>query len=117
VRHEQGAVHAADGYARATGRPAAVVVTSGPGATNTVTGIANAYMDSIPMVVFTAQVDTHVIGTDAFQESDITGITLPITKHNYLVHDSADIPRVVKEAVYIATTGRPALCSSTCRSM
>ncbi|MCE5203306.1 MAG: biosynthetic-type acetolactate synthase large subunit [Actinomycetia bacterium] len=107
VRHEQGAVHAADGYARATGRPAAVVVTSGPGATNTVTGIANAYMDSIPMVVFTAQVDTHVIGTDAFQESDITGITLPITKHNYLVHDSADIPRVVKEAVYIATTGRP----------
>ncbi|MGB4592927.1 MAG: biosynthetic-type acetolactate synthase large subunit [Coriobacteriia bacterium] len=108
VRHEQAAVHAADGYARVTGKPAAVIVTSGPGATNTVTGIANAYMDSIPMVVITAQVATHVIGTDAFQESDITGITLPITKHNYLVKDSADIPRVVKEAYHIATTGRPA---------
>ncbi|MHB1340828.1 MAG: biosynthetic-type acetolactate synthase large subunit [Coriobacteriia bacterium] len=107
VRHEQAAVHAADGYARATGKPAAVIVTSGPGATNTVTGIANAYMDSVPMVVITAQVATHVIGTDAFQESDITGITLPITKHNYLVSDPEDLPGVIKEAFHIATTGRP----------
>ncbi|TLM79763.1 MAG: biosynthetic-type acetolactate synthase large subunit [Actinobacteria bacterium] len=106
-RHEQGAVHAADGYARATGRVAPVVVTSGPGATNTVTGIANAYMDSIPLVVFTAQVATAVIGTDAFQESDITGITMPITKHNYLVTESEDLPDVVAEAFHIATTGRP----------
>jgi len=107
TRHEQGAVHAADGYARVTGKPAAVVVTSGPGATNTVTGIANAYMDSIPMVIITAQVNTRVIGTDAFQESDITGITIPITKHNYLVKDPAEIPEVIKEAVHIASTGRP----------
>jgi acetolactate synthase-1/2/3 large subunit len=106
-RHEQGATHMADGYARATGRVAPVIVTSGPGATNTVTGIANAYMDSIPMVVFTAQVATHVIGTDAFQESDITGITIPITKHNYLVKDPAELPEVIKEAFLIATTGRP----------
>ena len=106
-RHEQGAVHMADGYARVTGRPAAVIVTSGPGATNTVTGIANAYMDSIPMVVFTAQVATPVIGTDAFQESDITGITLPITKHNYLVKDANDLPDVIAEAFHIASTGRP----------
>ncbi len=107
VRHEQGAVHAADGYARATGRPGVVIVTSGPGATNTVTGIANAYMDSIPLVVFTGQVATSVIGTDAFQESDITGITMPITKHNYLVKDAAELPHVIKEAFHIATTGRP----------
>jgi acetolactate synthase-1/2/3 large subunit len=107
VRHEQAAVHAADGYARVTGKPAAVIVTSGPGATNTVTGIANAFMDSIPLVVFTAQVATHVIGTDAFQESDMTGITIPITKHNYLVKESADLPEVIKEAFHIATTGRP----------
>ena len=107
VRHEQAAVHAADGYARVTGRPAAVIVTSGPGATNTVTGIANAFMDSIPMVVITAQVATHVIGTDAFQESDMTGITIPITKHNYLVKTSTELPEVVKEAFHIATTGRP----------
>ncbi len=106
-RHEQAAVHAADGYARATGRVAPVLVTSGPGATNTITGLANAYMDSIPMVVFTAQVSQAVLGTDAFQESDITGITLPITKHNYLVKDAADIPEVIKEAFHIATTGRP----------
>ncbi len=106
-RHEQGAVHMADGYARVTGKVAPVLVTSGPGAVNTVTGIANAYMDSIPMVVFTAQVATHVIGTDAFQESDITGITMPITKHNYLVKDPAEIPEVIKEAFHIATTGRP----------
>src|SRR5512139_2534292 len=84
-RHEQGAVHMADGYARVTGRPGVALVTSGPGASNTITGIANAYMDSIPIVVITAQVATSVIGTDAFQEIDITGITVPITKHNYLV--------------------------------
>ena len=106
-RHEQGAVHMADGYARATGEVAPVLVTSGPGAVNTVTGIANAYMDSIPMVVFTAQVATHVIGTDAFQESDITGITMPITKHNYLVKDPAEIPQVIREAFHIARSGRP----------
>jgi len=107
VRHEQGAVHAADGYARVTGKPGVVLVTSGPGATNTVTGIANAYMDSIPLVVLTGQVATPVIGTDAFQESDITGITLPITKHNYLVKNAAELPEVIKEAFHIATTGRP----------
>jgi len=106
-RHEQGAVHMADGYARATGKVAPVLVTSGPGATNTVTGLANAYMDSIPMVVFTAQVATSVIGTDAFQEADMTGITLPVTKHNYLVKDVNELPEVVKEAFHIATTGRP----------
>ncbi len=106
-RHEQGLVHMADGYARATGRVAPALVTSGPGATNTVTGIANAYMDSIPLVVFTAQVSTAVIGTDAFQESDITGITLPITKHNYLVKNPSELPEVIKEAFHIATTGRP----------
>jgi acetolactate synthase-1/2/3 large subunit len=106
-RHEQGAVHAADGYARVTGRPGVALVTSGPGATNTVTGIANAYMDSIPLVVFTGQVATPVIGTDAFQESDITGITIPVTKHNYLVKDPAELPEVIKEAFHIATTGRP----------
>jgi len=106
-RHEQGAVHAADGYARVTGRIAPALVTSGPGATNTITGLANAYMDSIPMVVFTAQVSHAVLGTDAFQESDITGITLPITKHSYLVHDAAELPEVIKEAFHIATTGRP----------
>ena len=107
VRHEQAAVHAADGYARVTGKPCAVIVTSGPGATNTITGIANAFMDSIPMVVFTAQVATHVIGTDAFQESDMTGITIPITKHNYLVKTTAELPGVIKEAYHIASTGRP----------
>lgn len=107
TRHEQGAAHAADGYARVTGRPGVVIVTSGPGAANTVTGIANAYMDSIPLVVITGQVATHVLGTDAFQETDITGITIPITKHNYLVHDPADIPEVMAEAFHIASTGRP----------
>jgi len=106
-RHEQGAMHMGDGYARATGRVAPVIVTSGPGATNTVTGLANAYMDSIPMVVFTAQVSQAVLGTDAFQESDITGITLPITKHNYLLTHSDDVATVIKEAFHIATTGRP----------
>jgi acetolactate synthase-1/2/3 large subunit len=107
TRHEQGATHMADGYARVTGRPGVVLVTSGPGANNTVTGIANAYMDSIPMVVFTGQVATHVLGTDAFQETDITGVTLPITKHNYLVKDTRELPEVIKEAFHIATTGRP----------
>ncbi|MEI8345330.1 MAG: biosynthetic-type acetolactate synthase large subunit [Candidatus Omnitrophota bacterium] len=107
VRHEQGAVHMAEGYTRACGKPGAVIVTSGPGATNTVTGIADAYMDSIPMVVLTGQVKTHLIGNDAFQEADITGITRPITKYNYLVKDIKDLPRVIKEAFYIATHGRP----------
>ncbi len=107
VRHEQGAAHAADGYARVTGRPGVAWATSGPGATNLVTGIATAQMDSIPMVVITGQVPRAAIGSDAFQETDTTGITLPITKHNYLVMDAADIPRVIKEAFYIASTGRP----------
>lgn len=107
TRHEQGATHAAEGYAKATGKPGVVLVTSGPGATNTVTGIADAYMDSIPIVVFTGQVATKLIGNDAFQEADIVGITRPITKHNYLVKDVRDLARAIKEAFYIATTGRP----------
>ncbi len=106
-RHEQGAVHAADGYARASGRVGVALVTSGPGATNTVTGIATACMDSIPIVVFSGQVSTNLIGNDAFQEADTVGITRPCTKHNYLVKDCADLPRVIKEAFYIAATGRP----------
>lgn len=105
-RHEQGAVHAADGYARVTGRPGVVFATSGPGATNLVTGIATAYMDSVPMVAISGQVASPLIGTDAFQEADIFGITLPITKHNYLVTDIEDLPRIMKEAFYLATTGR-----------
>ncbi|HEY9235947.1 MAG TPA: acetolactate synthase 3 large subunit [Phenylobacterium sp.] len=107
VRHEQGATHMAEGYARSTGKPGVVLVTSGPGATNAVTGIVDALMDSIPMVVFTGQVATHLIGTDAFQECDTIGITRPITKHNYLVKDVADLPRVIHEAFHIATSGRP----------
>jgi len=107
VRHAQGAVHAADGYARASGGVGVVLVTSGPGATNTVTGIASAYMDSIPIVVFTGQVPTQLIGNDAFQEVDIVGITRPCTKHNYLVKDTKDLARIVKEAFYIAQSGRP----------
>ena len=107
VRHEQGATHAADGYARATGKVGTVIVTSGPGATNTVTGISTAYMDSIPMVVITGQVATSSLGSDAFQESDMTGITMPIVKHNYLVHDPEKLPKIVAEAYYIASTGRP----------
>ena len=107
VRHEQGAAHAADGYARASGKVGVVLVTSGPGATNTVTGIASAYMDSVPIVVFTGQVPTYLIGNDAFQEVDMVGITRPITKHNYLVKDINDLGRIVKEAFYIAKTGRP----------
>jgi acetolactate synthase-1/2/3 large subunit len=107
VRHEQAAVHAADGYARATGKPGVCLVTSGPGGTNTVTGLATAYMDSIPVVVFTGQVPTPLIGNDAFQEADIVGITRPCTKHNYLVADVKEIAQTVKEAFTIAGTGRP----------
>jgi acetolactate synthase-1/2/3 large subunit len=107
VRHEQGAVHAADGYARVSGGVGVCMATSGPGATNLVTGIANAYMDSVPIVLFTGQVPTMQIGTDAFQEVDITGITIPITKHNYLLKDPQKLPVVVKNAFHIASTGRP----------
>ena len=107
VRHEQGAAHAADGYARVTGRPGVAWATSGPGATNLVTGIATAQMDSVPMVVVTGQVARAAIGSDAFQETDTTGITLPITKHNYLVMHASEIARVIKEAFYIANSGRP----------
>ncbi len=107
VRHEQGATHAADGYARATGKPGVVLVTSGPGVTNTVTGIATAYMDSIPMVVITAQVPTHLIGDDAFQEVDTVGITRPCVKHNFLVKDVRDLASTIKKAFYIAASGRP----------
>ena len=107
ARHEQGAVHAADGYARATGRVGVVLATSGPGATNLVTGIANAYMDSVPLVIITGQVATGMVGTDAFQEVDTTGITMPVTKHNYLVQDAALLPQIMKNAFYIASTGRP----------
>jgi acetolactate synthase I/II/III large subunit len=107
VRHEQGAGHAAEGYASATGRVGVCMATSGPGATNLVTPIADAYMDSVPMVAVTGQVPSAAIGTDAFQEADIRGITMPITKHNYLVTDPADIPRTVAEAFHIASTGRP----------
>ena len=107
VRHEQGAVHAADGYARASGKTGVCLVTSGPGATNTVTGIATAYMDSIPLVVFTGQVPTQLIGNDAFQEVDIVGITRPCTKHNYLVQSAEEFGRIIKEAFYLARSGRP----------
>ncbi|MBT8127796.1 MAG: acetolactate synthase 3 large subunit [Gammaproteobacteria bacterium] len=107
VRHEQGATHAADGYARATGKPGVVLVTSGPGATNAVTGIATAHMDSIPMVVITGQVPRHLIGNDAFQEVDSVGITRPVVKHNFLVEDVKDIATILKKAFYVATTGRP----------
>ncbi len=107
VRHEQGATHMADGYARATGKPGVVLVTSGPGATNTITGLYTALMDSVPMIVITAQVVGSLLGKDAFQEADVTGITYPVVKHSYLVRRSEDIPRVFKEAFYIATTGRP----------
>ncbi|MDD5035452.1 MAG: acetolactate synthase 3 large subunit [Methylococcaceae bacterium] len=107
VRHEQGATHAADGYARATGKPGVVLVTSGPGATNAVTGIATAYMDSIPLVVITGQVPLPVIGSDAFQEADIVGITRPCVKHNFLVKDVTKLAETLKKAFYIATTGRP----------
>ncbi len=107
VRHEQAATHAADGYARSNGKPGVVIVTSGPGATNAVTGIATAYMDSIPLVVFTGQVPTHLIGNDAFQEADNIGITRPCVKHNFLVKDVRDLAVTIKKAFYVATTGRP----------
>ena len=107
VRHEQGAMHAAEGYARSTGKPGVVLVTSGPGATNAVTGLTDALMDSIPMVCITGQVATHLIGNDAFQEADTVGITRPCTKHNYLVKSADDLPRILHEAFHVATTGRP----------
>jgi len=107
VRHEQGATHMAEGYAKATGKVGVVLVTSGPGATNTVTGIADAYMDSVPIVVFTGQVPTHLIGNDAFQEADIIGITRPITKHSFLVRDVNDLASTIRKAFYIAASGRP----------
>src|ERR1700745_1871974 len=107
VRHEQGATHMAEGYARVSGKPGVVMVTSGPGATNAVTGIANAYMDSTPLVVISGQVPRKLIGTDAFQEADTVGITRPCTKYNYLVKDVHDLADVVKEAFHIASTGRP----------
>ena len=106
-RHEQGGAHMADGYSRSTGKVGVCLATSGPGATNLVTGLATAYMDSIPMVAFTGQVPTTLIGNDAFQEADITGITRPVTKHNYLVKDVKELAQVIKEAFYIASTGRP----------
>jgi len=107
VRHEQGGTHAADGYARATGKVGVALATSGPGATNTVTGIATAFMDSIPLVVFTGQVPSSMIGNDAFQEADIIGITRPITKHRYLVKHPDELGDVIKEAFHIAAAGRP----------
>jgi len=107
VRHEQGATHMAEGYAKATGKVGVVLVTSGPGATNTVTGIADAYLDSVPIVVFTGQVPTHLIGNDAFQEADIIGITRPITKHSFLVRDVKDLASTIQKAFYIASSGRP----------
>ena len=107
VRHEQGATHAAEGYARSTGKCGVVLVTSGPGATNAVTGLTDALMDSIPMVCLTGQVPTHLIGMDAFQECDTVGITRPCTKHNYLVKDVNDLARVLHEAFYVAMHGRP----------
>ena len=107
VRHEQGATHAADGYSRATGKPGVALVTSGPGATNAITGLATAYMDSIPLIVISGQVQSHLIGTDSFQETDMIGISRPIVKHSFVVQDTKDIPRIVQEAFYIATSGRP----------
>jgi len=107
VRHEQAAVHMADGYARATGKVGAVLVTSGPGATNCITGIATAYMDSIPLVVLSGQVPTSLIGNDAFQETDMIGISRPVVKHSFLCKEAADIPQAIKKAFYIASTGRP----------
>jgi acetolactate synthase-1/2/3 large subunit len=107
TRHEQGAAHAANGYARVTGKPGVCVSTSGPGATNLITGIANAYMDSIPIIAITGQVRSDMIGTDAFQEADITGSAAPFTKHSYLVKAAGELPRIIKEAFHIAATGRP----------
>ena len=106
VRHEQGATHAADGYARATGKPGVVLVTSGPGATNAITGIATAFMDSIPMVIISGQVQSHLIGTDAFQETDMIGVSRPIVKHSFTVDKQENIANIVAEAFHIATSGR-----------
>ena len=106
VRHEQGATHAADGYARATGKPGVVLVTSGPGATNAITGIATAFMDSIPMIVISGQVQSHLIGTDAFQETDMIGVSRPIVKHSFTIDHQSNIPKIIKEAFYLATSGR-----------
>ena len=107
ARHEQGCCHMADGYARATGKPAVVLVTSGPGAGNTITGIMTAQMDSVPMIIICGQQVTWMLGKDAFQEADIFGITIPVVKHNYLIKETNDIPRIIREAHHIATTGRP----------
>jgi len=107
VRHEQGATHAADGYSRATGKPGVALVTSGPGATNAITGLATAYMDSIPLIVISGQVQSHLIGTDSFQETDMIGISRPVVKHSFIVQNIQDIPRIIQEAFHIATTGRP----------
>ena len=107
VRHEQGAAHAAEGYARSTGRVGVLLVTSGPGATNAITGLTDALMDSIPLICITGQVPTHLIGSDAFQECDTTGITRSCTKHNYLVRRVEDLPRILHEAFYVASQGRP----------
>jgi Thiamine pyrophosphate-requiring enzymes [acetolactate synthase, pyruvate dehydrogenase (cytochrome), glyoxylate carboligase, phosphonopyruvate decarboxylase] len=107
ARHEQGAGHAAEGYARSSGKPGVVLVTSGPGATNAVTALTDAYMDSIPLVCISGQVPTHLIGTDAFQECDTTGITRPCTKHNWLVKDVKDLSKIIHKAFEVATTGRP----------
>src|SRR5262249_30903910 len=107
VRHEQGAAHMADGYARASGRPGVVFATSGPGALNTITGLATAYMDSVPLVAITGQQNTTLVGRDAFHESDVIGCSMPVTKHNYMVTRVGDVARVVREAFHIATTGRP----------
>src|SRR5712692_7894781 len=107
VRHEQGAAHMADGYARATGKPGVVFATSGPGALNLVTGLATAFMDSVPMVAITGQVNTSVVGRDAFQESDVIGCTLPVTKHNYLVTRVEDLRGMIRKAFHLAVTGRP----------
>ena len=107
TRHEQGATHMADGYARSTGRPGVVLVTSGPGATNTVTGLLTAQMDSAPIIVICGQTNAVNLGKDAFQEADVTGITYPVVKHSYLIKQASDIPRIMREAFHIATTGRP----------
>ncbi len=107
VRHEQAATHMADGYARASGKPGVVLVTSGPGATNTITGIATAFSDSIPMIVITGQVPSHLIGGDAFQETDMMGLSRPVVKHSFSIKHPSDIPEVIKKAFYIATSGRP----------
>ena len=117
VRHEQAAVHAAEGYARSTGKTGVVLVTSGPGATNAVTGLTDALMDSIPVVCLTGQVPTHLIGNDAFQEADTTGITRACTKHNYLVKDADSLQHTLIEAFHVASSGAPDRCSSTFRKM